>query len=307
MIDTHCHIDDPQYTEDFDSFILQQQEAGVSAIVVPGVNTDSLLSVPKVCLRYPDYLFPAIGIHPEEIREDFVEQLEKIHNALFQRSTISFSPHSELQNPHSELVSESLNVHSKMLKQVQDEDCVQNEDCVQDKDAYRTTNWIAVGEIGLDYHFDTTFKKEQQEAFHLQLQWAIQKNLPVLIHSRDATEDCINILQEYTKKGLRGIMHCFSGSRETAEIYVKMGLLLGIGGVITFKNSKLAENLKTIPLENIVLETDAPYMAPVPFRGKRNESRWMRYVMERLAEVYGCTTEDIDKQTTRNAKLLFGI
>ena len=271
MIDTHCHIDDEQYQTDFNSFVKDQRDGGVTAIVVPGVNTESLITVPHVCARYPNYLFPALGIHPEEIKDDFEQQLRKIYNALFQPDAISFVAYPEKSMPHP------------------------------------APTWIAVGEIGLDYHFDTTYKEEQKKAFCQQLEWAIQKDLPVLIHSRDATEDCINVLNEYTKRGLRGIMHCFSGSRETAEIYVKMGLYLGIGGVITFKNSKLAENLKTIPLEHLVLETDAPYMSPVPFRGRRNESRWMVYVMEKLAQVYNCSTDFIDKQTTINAKHLFGI
>ena len=164
---------------------------------------------------------------------------------------------------------------------------------------------VAIGEIGLDYHWDTTFKEQQQEALREQMRWAEQYDLPVMIHSRDAAEDTLKILREFPN--VKGVMHCFSGSHEVAEQVVKMGYYLGIGGVITFKNCKLAEHLVGIPLERLVLETDAPYMAPVPYRGKRNESRWMWYVAERLAQVYNCSPEYINEVTTANAKELFVI
>ena len=164
---------------------------------------------------------------------------------------------------------------------------------------------IAIGEIGLDYHWDTTFKEQQHEALREQMRWAEQYHLPVMIHSRDATEDTLKILREFPS--VKGVMHCFSGSHEVAKQVVDMGYYLGIGGVLTFKNCKLAEHLVGIPLERLVLETDAPYMAPVPYRGKRNESRWMRYVIEKLAEVYNCSPERVNEVTTANAKALFVI
>ena len=257
MIDTHCHIDDPQYAENLDTFIRTQQQEGVEAILVPGVDVTSIVPVREVCARYPGFLYPAIGLHPENIDENWQQQLATLH------SQFSF-----LHSPSS-------------------------------------TNYIAIGEIGLDYHFSTQYKSEQQEAFRTQLDWAVERDLPVMIHSRDATEDTLSILREYTCRGLRGVMHCFSGSRETAEIILKMGLKLGIGGILTFKNCHLSETLQSIPLEALVLETDAPYMAPVPHRGERNESRWMRFVMERLATIYGVSVEEIDRQTTITAKMLF--
>ncbi len=251
LIDTHCHIDDEQYAAEFDAFIQSQKEAGVEAILVPGVNLESLEKVPAVCARYPNYLFPAIGVHPEEINEDWEEMLDTMEQSLTQEK------------------------------------------------------WIAIGEIGLDYHFDVTYKEEQKLAFRRQLEWALQLDLPVMIHSRDATEDMLVILKEYTAKGLRGVMHCFSGSKEVAEQIVKMGLYLGIGGVITFKNAKLAEHLTGIPLDHILLETDAPWMAPTPYRGKRNEPAWMIYVAAKLAEVYNLPIETIIAETTKNARRLF--
>ena len=167
---------------------------------------------------------------------------------------------------------------------------------------------VAIGEIGLDYHYELTYKKEQQEVFERQLDLALELELPVMIHNRDATEDTMKILTRYHSQygsALRGVVHCFSGSRETAEQVVKMGFYLGIGGVLTFKNSKLREHLVGIPLDRIVLETDGPYLAPTPHRGERNESRWMKYVAEYLAELYHCSADEVIAITSRNARNLF--
>ena len=266
MIDTHCHIDDPQYAEGLDAFLAEQRQDGVEAILVPGVDKTSIKDVLEVCDRYPDYLFPALGLHPENVKEDWQEQLATIKAAV--DTSLASTPYTLHPTP-------------------------------------RRSRLIAIGEIGLDYHWDTAFKEQQQEALREQMRWAEQYHLPVMIHSRDAAEDTLKILREFPN--VKGVMHCFSGSHEVAEQVVKMGYYLGIGGVITFKNCKLAEHLVGIPLERLVLETDAPYMAPVPHRGKRNESRWMRYVAERLAQVYNCSPEYINEVTTVNAKELFVI
>ena len=266
MIDTHCHIDDPQYTEGLDAFLAEQRQDGVEAILVPGVDKTSVKDVLEVCNLYPDYLFPALGLHPENVKEDWREQLATIKAAVDKSfASTPYTLHPTLR-------------HSRL---------------------------IAIGEIGLDYHWDVTFKEQQHEALREQMRWAEQYHLPVMIHSRDATEDTLKILREFPT--VKGVMHCFSGSHEVAEQVVKMGYYLGIGGVLTFKNCKLAEHLVGIPLEALVLETDAPYMAPVPYRGKRNESRWMIHVAERLAQVYDCSVEHVIEQTTANAKALFGI
>lgn len=253
MIDTHCHIDDEQYAQDLDEYIVRQKTNGVEMMLIPSINSASLSSVPAICNAYKGYCFPAIGLHPEDVREDWKQVLNEMKQALDNG----------------------------------------------------TSQWIAIGEIGLDYHFDTTFKQEQKAVLREQMQWAAEKHLPVMIHSRDSTEDLLNILKEYPS--VVGVLHCFSGSKEVAQQAIRMGYYLGIGGVITFKNSKLAQHLDGIPLDRLLLETDAPYMAPVPYRGKRNESQWMRYVAERLAEVYHCTVDYIDQTTTTNAKRLFNL
>ena len=252
MIDTHCHIDEEAFDADREEVIARQQESGVEAMIVPGVNVASIETVLQVCRAHPGYCFPALGLHPEDVKADWQEQLAIVENAI--------------RAHHNELV--------------------------------------AIGEIGLDYYWDKTFKEEQQEVLRRQLLLARELNLPVILHNREATEDIIRIVREV---GGSGVFHCFNGSRETAQQILDMGFYIGIGGVLTFKNSKLAEKLENVPLERILLETDAPYMAPVPHRGERNESRFMIHVAERLAQVYNCTIEDIISATTVNAKQLFCI
>lgn len=163
---------------------------------------------------------------------------------------------------------------------------------------------VAIGEIGFDYYWDRTFKDEQREVFQRQLDLAEELNLPVMIHSREATEDTLNVLKT---AHVRGVIHCFNGSKEVAQQYLQMGFYLGIGGVLTFKNCKLSETLEVVPLDRLVLETDGPYLAPTPHRGERNESRLLIHVAERLAQVYNCSVEQIIETTSRNARQLFAI
>ena len=161
---------------------------------------------------------------------------------------------------------------------------------------------IGIGEIGLDYHYTKENKDKQLWLFEEQLKIADAFNLPVVIHSRDATMDTINTLKKYKVKG---IIHCFSGSLETANIYISMGFLLGIGGVVTFKNSKLKDVVKEVPLESIVLETDSPYLAPVPFRGKINSSKYLEFIANFIADIKNISVEELAEITSRNASSLF--
>ena len=165
--------------------------------------------------------------------------------------------------------------------------------------------WLAVGEIGLDFHWDVTFKEEQKEAFKLQTEKAISKDLPIVIHSRKSTYDCIELLKPYKGK-VKGIFHCFSGSLEEANEIVKLGLYIGIGGVATYRNSGLREVLPQIGLEHIVLETDSPYLTPVPHRGKRNESAYIRFVADELAHIMKTGIGEVAKITSENALKVFG-
>lgn len=167
--------------------------------------------------------------------------------------------------------------------------------------------FAAVGEIGLDYYWDTQFKEQQQEAFRQQMNWALEKGMPIVIHTRNAMQETIEMVKPYAAKGLRGIFHCFSGSYESAIQITQMGFLLGIGGVLTYKNAGLGEVLAQIGMEYLVLETDSPYLTPVPFRGKRNESSYLKYVVAKLSEVKQLPEAEVAAITTANAERLFGV
>jgi TatD DNase family protein len=165
--------------------------------------------------------------------------------------------------------------------------------------------FAAIGEIGLDHHWDTTFAQEQADAFAAQMQWALDKDLPINIHTRNATQLTIEAVKPFARKGLRGIFHCFSGSAETAAQIIRMGFMLGIGGVVTYKNAGVAEAIRDVPLEYLVLETDAPYLTPVPHRGKRNESSYIKYVVQKIADVKQLSVEEVAHHTTENAGRIF--
>lgn len=166
--------------------------------------------------------------------------------------------------------------------------------------------FVAIGEIGLDFYWDTSFASQQYDAFDIQMQQALSNNLPIVIHTRNAMKQTINCVKPYAAKGLKGIFHCFGDNYETALEIIEMGFHLGIGGVLTYKKSGLDEVLKKIDLKHIVLETDAPYLTPVPFRGKRNESAYILYVAEKLAELKNIPVAEVASITTNNAEKIFG-
>ncbi len=165
--------------------------------------------------------------------------------------------------------------------------------------------WIAVGEIGIDLYWDKTFLNEQITAFQQQIDWALERNLPVIIHVRDSFRETMNALAPYKNSGLKGVFHSFTGSIDEANEIIDFGFKIGINGIVTFKNSGLATVVREIDLKHILLETDSPYLTPTPYRGKRNESAYVKFVAHKLTEIYNCTFEEIDNQTTLNAKSLF--
>ena len=171
----------------------------------------------------------------------------------------------------------------------------------------RARKFVAIGEIGIDLYWYKTHLKEQQIAFRTQIKLAKQYKLPIVIHCRDAFDELFEILEEEKSEDLYGIFHCFSGTYEQALQAISYNMKLGIGGVVTFKNGKIGQFLHAINLEHIVLETDSPYLAPIPFRGKRNESSYIVNVVDKLAAIYGVTSEEIAAQTTENSKMIFGI
>ena len=165
--------------------------------------------------------------------------------------------------------------------------------------------FAAVGEIGLDFYWDRSFEKEQYRAFHQQIEWALHFDLPIVIHSRDSIEQTISVVKKHQNGKLRGIFHCFNEGEHQADEIVSLGFYLGIGGTLTYKNSKLPGVIKNIGMDNIVLETDAPYLPPVPFRGKRNESSYIVYVAEKMAEIKGIGPDEVARITTTNALKIF--
>lgn len=173
------------------------------------------------------------------------------------------------------------------------------------KDYLDKGKFYAVGEIGLDYYWDLTFKEQQIEAFETQIDWALEYRLPIVIHSRESTQDCIDIVRKKQNGELKGIFHCFSGSIDEARQVVELGFFLGIGGVVTYKKSNLPDIIKEIGIEHLVLETDAPYLAPVPYRGKTNESAYIPFIAKKIAEVLDTSVEHVEKVTTENAMNIF--
>ena len=168
-------------------------------------------------------------------------------------------------------------------------------------------SFVAIGEIGIDLYWDKTYLKEQKKAFQTQIKWAKEKKLPVVIHCRNAFDEIFDILELEKGPDLYGIFHCFTGTLKQAEKAISYNMKLGIGGVVTFKNGKIDTFLNQIPLQHIVLETDAPYLSPTPFRGKRNESSYIKFVIEKLTSIYELPFSEIINITTENSKEVFGI
>ena len=253
MIDTHCHLDGEEFKDDLDAVVARAKEAGVTAIGVPGIDLKSCDSVMALCQRYPDYCFPMLGLHPEEVKADWQEVLAQI-------------------KPH-------------------------------------LLGGVAIGEVGLDFYWSREFEQEQLLAFEEQVKWSVEFQLPLMIHCRKAQNEMVSILKRYKDDLPGGVFHCFTGNAlEAQELLQFDRFVLGIGGVLTFKKSHLPEVLPAVvPLDRIVLETDAPYMAPVPMRGQRNEPAFVAYVLRRLAEAYGVSEEEVERVTDANVARVFGV
>ena len=257
-IDTHCHLDGEEFDDDREAVMQQAREAGVCKIFLPAIDLATSQRILQLCSQHPDYLYPMVGLHPEEVRADWQQQLAAIHNLL-----------SSLLSPLS--------------------------------------SPIAIGEIGLDFYWSREFEQEQLEAFEQQVRWSVETQLPLMIHCRKAQNELVNIIKRYARELPGGVFHCFTGNAQEAEQLLQFDrFVLGIGGVLTFKKSHLPEVLpNVVPLDRLVLETDAPYMAPVPMRGKRNEPAFTRYVLQRLAESYGVSEEEVAAKTNANAARVF--
>jgi TatD DNase family protein len=175
------------------------------------------------------------------------------------------------------------------------------------KELLATRKFCGIGETGLDFHWDKTYVKQQYECLEIQIELALEYDLPLILHTRNATEETIEVIKKYKRTKLSGIFHCFGGSYEQAKKIIDLGFYMGIGGVVTYKNAGLQQVLSQIDLNNIVLETDAPYLSPVPFRGKRNESSYIKFVAEKIAEIKNISMEEVDFITNTNAEKIFGV
>ena len=261
MIDTHAHLDGEEFRDDLPEVIQRAREAGVEKIFVPAIDFASSQQILELCRQHPDYLYPMVGLHPEEVRENWREELEKKRSLLIPSSPITYHP----------------------------------------------TPITAIGEIGLDFYWTREFEQEQLAAFEEQVRWSVETRLPLMIHCRKAQNEMVKILRKYENDLPGGVFHCFTGNPiEARELLTFERFVLGVGGVLTFKKSHLPDDLPAaVPLDRIVLETDYPYMAPVPHRGKRNEPAFVAHVLHRLAEAYGVTPEEVERQTNDNVRRVF--
>ena len=253
-IDTHTHIDGTEFDADRAEVISRAKAAGVTKMFVPAIDLKSVDTVLRVCRDNSGFAYPMIGLHPEEVKEDWQEQLHAMRQML--------------QDSHP---------------------------------------FIAIGEVGLDYYWSREYADEQLEAFEEQVKWSIETRLPLMIHCRKAQNEMVALLRKYKDQLPGGVFHCFTGNaHEAEELMTFPRFVLGIGGVSTFKSSHLREDLPAaVPLDRIVLETDSPYMAPVPLRGQRNESAFLPHLIKTLAASYGVSENEVAQTTTRTALAVF--
>lgn len=205
----------------------------------------------------------------------------------------------ELSDAYPEMLHPMMGIHPCSIKENFKEELRKAEEWLNKRD------FCAIGEIGIDLYWDKTFYKEQQKAFEIQIEWARDRKIPFVIHSRDSLDETIATVSKLQKGDLNGIFHCFNGTEEQGKAIQDIGFLIGIGGVITFKNAGVREQIMELPIEMMVLETDSPYLAPVPFRGKRNQSNYIPIIAEQLAVSLEMEINEVARITTENAKLLF--
>jgi len=261
FIDTHTHLDGEEFDADRLQVIDRAKAAGAVALLLPAIDLASSRRILDLCREQPAFLFPMLGLHPEEVKADWPEVLAQLRTVLDQA----------LSDP-----------------------------------AIRP---VAIGEVGLDYYWSREYADEQLAAFEQQVQWSVETRLPLMIHCRKAQNEMVRLLRHYERELPGGVFHCFTGNAHEAEELLQFpGFVLGIGGVSTFKKSPLPQVLPSCaPLSRLVLETDAPYMAPVPMRGQRNESAFIPYIIQQLADSYDVSPETLARQTTENAIRVFGL
>lgn len=257
IIDTHTHLDAEEFDNDRAEAFARAREAGVCKVFLPAIDVKTTHAVLALSQQYPGYAYPMLGLHPEEVKTDWKEQLAELRQILDAQSS----------------------------------------------------DFIAIGEVGLDYYWSREFEQEQLQAFEEQVKWSVETQMPLMIHCRKAQNEMVHLLRSYERELPGGVFHCFTGNQREAEELLSFDkFVLGVGGVSTFKSSHLREDLPAVvPLDRLVLETDSPYMAPVPHRGTRNESAFVVEVLRTLAQAYGVSEEELAMQTNCNVKRVFGV
>ena len=253
FIDTHTHLYLPEFDDDRDKAVERAVSSGVSMMLMPNIDVHSADIMLETERRYKGICYSMIGLHPTSVKEDYLEQLDKLEEI--------FTRH----------------------------------------------RFIAIGEIGIDLYWDKTFISEQMIAFRRQIAFALKNELPVVIHSRDSFPEVFSILEEFSQQKLRGVLHAFTGTADDARRGIALGLKLGIGGIVTFRNSGLDRVIEGISPEDILLETDSPYLAPVPHRGKRNESSYICIINKKIADIYRLKEEEVAAITNASSLSLFNL
>lgn len=254
IIDTHSHTYDESFGDDIEDVITRAKQSGVTHILLPNVDIETIKQVNSLSDKHPGYCLPMMGLHPTSVSTNWEADLNTI------------------------------------------------------KEQFTIHKYIAVGEIGIDLYWDKSLEKEQKAAFEEQLRWSIEFNLPVSIHCRNAIMESVECVKNIGASKLRGAFHSFGGSSEELQSVLALeNFYLGINGTVTYKNSTLPQVLTGTDLSRLIIETDAPYLPPVPYRGKRNEPSYTIHIVNKLSDIYNVSAEKVSEITTANAKQLFSI
>ena len=299
FVDTHTHFYDEWLRPDAEAAVQRALDAGVGMMIQADVDSHERPAMWEIGDRFPGVIFQMLGFYPGSVTADnWQQELDLVHALAKGAASAEQATKGAAKAEQAASAEQATKGAAK----------AERAPAGAEQATVARPRFVAIGEIGLDYHEGEQFKEEQKEVLRSQLELAAKLNLPVNIHLRDAWEDLFTILADCRHLHLRGNLHCFTASYEIYERANRYGdFSVGIGGVVTFKNASLAKTLERIPLEKILLETDAPYLAPVPFRGRRNESAYLPYVAAKVAEVKGLTISQIEDITTRNALQLFNL
>jgi len=249
--DSHTHLYHFAFEKDRDQMIQRAIDSGVNRMLLPNIDSSTIVPLFSLAERFPKHCLPMMGLHPTSVKANYLDELRLIEVAL------------------------------------------------ENKDI------IAIGETGMDLYWDKTFLKEQEEVFATQIRWALELDLPLVIHARDSFQEIFKVMDKEGSPELRGVFHSFTGGLDELERALAFNFMIGINGIVTFKNSNLSEVVRSIPTKMLLLETDSPFLAPHPYRGKRNESSYLIETAKKVAEIYNLSQEELARITSSNAEHLF--